>query len=315
MHEHMELVFLGTGASWPTAQRNTAAVAVKRGSEVLLFDCAEGTQRQFQRSKLSYMQVSRIFISHLHGDHFLGLPGLLQTMGLNERSEPLQVYGPPGTRRVLETLMSVGGRRSRFDISVKELGDGDVVPFDGYEVHAREIKHTSFNLGYALVEEPRPGRFDKERALELGVPEGRLFSRLQRGEAVETPEGNVVEPEQVLGPSRRGRKVVYSGDAVPCEAMVELAEDADVLVHDSTYASDFDGANDYGHSTSQQAAFMAKRADVGTLFLTHISPRYTDTKQLLEEARAVFPDARVATDLDEFVVRFPKETVDGRAID
>ncbi len=311
MHEHMELVFLGTGGSWPTAQRSTAAVAVKRGSEVILFDCGEGTQRQFQRSKLSYMQVSRIFITHLHGDHILGLPGLLQTMGLNERTEPLHVYGPPGTRRTLKTLMSVGGRRAKFDLLVKELGDGDVVPFDGYEVHAREVKHTSFNLGYALVEDPRPGRFDKERALELGVPEGRLFGRLQRGETVETPDGGVVEPGDVLGPARPGRKVAYSGDAVPCEAMVELAEDADVLVHDATYESSFDGANDYGHSTSQQAAFIAKSANVGTLFLTHISPRYTDTTDLLAEARSVFPASHVAEDLEDHVVPFPKVTVEG----
>lgn len=308
MHEYMELVFLGTGASWPTARRNTSSVAVKRGDEVILFDCGEGTQRQFQRSKLSYMQTRRIFVSHLHADHYLGIPGLAQTMDLNEREDPLEVYGPPGSRKVLGPLLQLGGRRS-FDVSVTELVDGDVVELDGYRVRARELTHTDTNLGYALEEDPRPGRFDKERALELGVPEGPLFSELQEGNSVETPEGDVVEPGQVLGPERRGRKVVYSGDAQPCEATVELAEGADVLVHEATYASDFEDANAYGHSTAQQAAYMARRAGVEKLFLTHISPRYDDVTPLEEEAREVFPESQVAEDLQDVVVTFPEETV------
>jgi ribonuclease Z len=309
MHEYMELVFLGTGASWPTASRNTAALAVKRGDEVLLFDCGEGTQRQFQRSKLSYMETSTIFVTHLHADHYLGLPGLVQTMDLNDREAPLEVYGPPGSGKMLEPLLRLGGRRS-FDVSVTELVDGDVVTFDGYEVRVRELVHTDTNFGYALEEDPRPGRFDKERALELGVPEGPLFSELQEGTAVETPEGDIVTPDQVLGPDRRGRKVVYTGDVQPCEATVELAEGADVLVHEATYASDFGDANEYGHSTAQQAAYIAKRAGVKELLLTHVSPRYDDPSPLEEEAREVFPDSQVAEDLQEHVVTFPDETVE-----
>lgn len=313
MHEHMEVVFLGTGASWPTAKRNVAATAIKRGSEILLLDCGEGTQRQFQRSKLSYMQVTSIWISHLHADHFLGIPGLVQTMGLNERTEPLRIYGPPGTERLLQGLLRIGQRRRRFPVPVKELADGDVVDLDGYEVNARQVKHKDVTaLAYALQEDARPGRFDKARALELGVPEGPLFGRLQRGEPVTTPEGREVTPDEVLGPPRRGRKVAYSGDCEPCEAMAELAQGADLLVHEATYASDFPDANGYGHSTAAQAAYIAKAADVGTLVLTHVSPRYTDVGPLEEEARKVFPDSHVASDLDAVLVRFPgdDETTD-----
>jgi ribonuclease Z len=255
------------------------------------------------------MQTSKIFVTHLHADHYLGLPGLVQTMDLNDREDPLEVYGPPGSKKLLGPLLQLGGRRS-FEATVTELEDGDEVTFDGYSVRVRELAHTDTDLGYALEEDPRPGRFDKERALELGVPEGPLFSELQDGSPVETPDGDIVEPDQVLGPARRGRKVVYTGDAQPCEATVELAMGADVLIHEATYASDFDMANDYGHSTAEQAAYMARQAGVDALFLTHISPRYEDPTPLEEEARTVFPGATVADDLEEFVVTFPDETVE-----
>ena len=307
MHENMEIVFLGTGASWPSVERNVAAVALKRGSEVVLFDCGEGTQRQFQRSKLSYMQVDKIFLTHLHADHFLGLPGLVQTMRLHERTTTLQIFGPPGTRQLVEMLTSIGKGRGQFRVEVKELTDGAELRFGSYRVLARHVRHTSYALAYALVEDDRPGRFDKPRALELGVPEGRAFGQLQRGEEVTTPDGRVVRPEEVLGPPRRGRKVTYTGDCVPCESVVELAQGGDVLIHEATYASDFKEANQYGHSTAAQAAFIASKARVGRLFLTHISPRYTDATPLVEEARKVFSESYEARDYLEFVVRFPAD--------
>lgn len=307
MHEHMELVFLGTSASWPTVQRNVACVALKRGPEILLFDCGEGTQRQFQRSKLSYMQVSRIFITHLHADHFLGVAGLVQTMRLNERTEPLAIYGPPGTKPLMEFFTGIGRGRGGFRIDIKEIKGGDEVRGDGFAVLAREVKHTSYALGYCLAEDDRPGRFNKPRALELGVPEGRAFGKLQRGESVTTPDGRVVTAVEVLGPPRRGRRVAYTGDCVPCEGTIELAEGADVLVHDATYANDFPEANLHGHSTAAQAAFMAQRAGAKRLFLTHISPRYTDAKVLVEEARKVFSESYEAHDFLEHLIRFPSD--------
>ena len=324
MHENMELVFLGTGASWPSVERNVPAVALKRGSEIVLFDCGEGTQRQFQRSGLSYMQVSKILLTHLHADHYLGLPGLVQTMRLNERREPLLIAGPPGTLELCQDLRVVerpekaaragaggrprgGGQRGAFRVEVHEIQGGAVLPFDGYRIVAKEVRHSVYALGYSVEEESRPGRFNKPRALELGVPEGKAFGQLQRGESVTLDDGRVVTPEMVLGPPRRGRKVVYTGDCVPSEHTVELAQGADVLIHESTYASDFPDANKYGHSTAAQAAFIAKAAAVRTLYLTHISPRYTNAKALVEEARKIFPESHEATDLLQTVVRFPAD--------
>lgn len=319
MHENMELVFLGTGASWPSVERNVPAVALKRGSEVLLFDCGEGTQRQFQRSPLSYMQVQKIFITHLHADHYLGLPGLVQTMRLNERREPLLIAGPPGIRELCEDLKVVPrgskdakpaktrGRDGGFQVQIVELTSPVELPFQGYKIVAREVRHTIPALAYALVEDARPGRFNKPRALELGVPEGKAFGQLQRGEPVTLEDGRVITPDMVLGPTRRGRKFVYTGDCVPCEQTVELAQGADYLVHEATYANDFPDANKHGHSTAAQAAFIAKAARVTNLYLTHISPRYTNAKPLLEEARKIFPESHEAYDMLSVVVRFPAD--------
>ncbi len=313
MHENMEIVFLGTGASWPSVERNVPAVAVKRGSEIVLFDCGEGTQRQFQRSKLSYMQVSKVFITHLHADHFLGIAGLVQTMRLNERKDTLRIFGPPGTRGLMDMLLSIGKSRGQFRIEVRELRDKDEVAFDAYKVVAREVRHSVFALAYALVEDDRPGRFNKARALELGVPEGRHFGQLQRGQPVALPDGRVVTPAHVLGPPRRGRKVAYTGDCVPCEATVELARGGDVLIHEATYASDFKEATQYGHSTAAQAAFIAQKAGVGRLLLTHISPRYTDATVLVDEARKIFSESYEARDFLEVIVKFPADEVAEKA--
>jgi ribonuclease Z len=312
MHENMELVFLGTGASWPSIERNVPAVALKRGSEVLLFDCGEGTQRQFQRSGVSYMQISAIFLTHVHADHYLGMPGIVQTMGLNDRKDALHIYGPEGTRSLCQDQRLVGRDRERapnygFPIIVHEIKSGHVVQGDGYKVEAKEVRHSIPALAYALTEDLRPGRFHKEQALALGVPEGKMFGELQRGESVTLDDGRVVTPEMVLGPARRGRKVAYSGDCVPCEQMVELAQGADVLVHEATYANDFPDANKHGHSTAAQAAFIAKSARVRSLYITHISPRYTNAKPLVEEARKIFPETHEARDLLQVVVKFPPD--------
>ncbi|HEV8358920.1 MAG TPA: ribonuclease Z [Candidatus Thermoplasmatota archaeon] len=305
IHEQMRIVFLGTAGSWPTADRNVSAVALKRGPEVLLFDCGEGTQRQFQRSGLSYMEVSRILVSHLHGDHFLGIAGLAQTMDMNGREAPLHIVGPAGTADAVAQLVRVGHFKPRYPIRVEEVRDGARIDCGDYVISARSLRHNVPNLGYAVTEQQRPGRFNKPRAQELGVPEGPLYGRLQRGEDVTLPDGRVVRSQDVVGAPRRGRKVVYTGDCLPNEATVQLAEGADVLVHDSTFGSDYAAANEYGHSTAAQAAFIASKASVEQLVLTHFSARYRDVAPLVEEARRVFPRTEAAHDLWELEVKFP----------
>jgi len=301
----MQIVFLGTSGSWPTPKRNVSAVAVKRGPEVLLFDCGEGTQRQFMLSRLSFMQVSRVFLSHFHGDHFLGLPGLVQSMSMNGREAPLDVVGPRGVERLVSDLLGLGYFTPGFPVRAKELPPGGSIDAGEYAVTAFEAVHTVPGLSYVLEEHPRPGRFHRDRALALGVPEGPLFSRLQEGEAVRVGE-RTVRPEEVLGPPRRGRKIVYTGDSMPHEVLVEMARGADVLIHDATSdAALEEKANRYGHSSSRQAAEVAKKAGVGLLVLTHLSPRYEDPTTILADASAVFEPVRIAEDFSEIDVPYP----------
>ncbi len=300
----MQIVFLGTSGSWPTPKRNVSAVAIKRGPEVLLFDCGEGTQRQFMQSKLSFMQVSRVFISHFHGDHFLGLPGMVQSMSMNGREAPLDVYGPRGIERLVTELLSLGYFTPGFAVRAKELPPGGDVDCGEYVVRAFEAVHTVPCLSYVLEEKPRPGRFDLERAEALGVPSGPLYSRLQEGEMV-TIAGRIVRPEDVLGPPRRGRKIVYTGDTMPHDGLMEIARDADVLIHDATSdAALEEKANRYGHSSSRQAAEIAAKANVGLLVLTHLSPRYEDPASILQDAKKVFDRVRVAEDFTEIEVAY-----------
>lgn len=300
----MRIVFLGTGGSWPSPERNVSAVAVKRNAEVLLFDCGEGTQRQLMKSTVSFMQVSRIFITHFHGDHFLGLPGLLQSMSLNDRKAELEVYGPEGCSDLIMAIMNLGYYNPTYPVKMTDVKPGDVLEFEGYKVSVGEASHNVPALFYVLEEGQRPGKFDKPRALELGIPEGRLFSQLQAGRTVEA-NGKTFTPDMVLGPPRPGRKVAYTGDTKPCEAIVEMARGCDVLIHDSTTALDLEEkANFYGHSSSRQAAEAAKAAGAGMLFLTHVSPRYEETAQMLADAMAVFGNCAVAEDFTEYDVKY-----------
>jgi ribonuclease Z len=302
----VQLLFLGTSGSWPTPKRNPSAVALKRGPEVILFDCGEGTQRQFMQSPLSFMRVSRIFISHFHGDHFLGLPGLVQTMTMNGREDSLHVYGPQGASETVHTLLKFGYFAPSFPVKVEELRDGDVVPCDGYEVRALEALHTVPALSYVLEEHVRPGRFDLAKAKALGIPEGPLYRRLQRGETIEV-DGRAIPPEMVLGPPRRGRKIAYSGDTKPSQRLEEAAVDCDVLIHDATAESSLEEkANRYGHSTGRQAAEIAKATGARLLVLTHISPRYDDPTPILDDARTVFEPVVLAEDFLSLDVPYPE---------
>lgn len=304
----LSIIFLGTGGSWPTVKRNVSSTAIKRGSEVILFDCGEGTQRQFQRSAFSYMQISKIFISHFHGDHFLGLPGLVQTMQLNDRKKPLHIYGPRGISQLVSDVLSLGYFRPNYNIIAHELYDGDAIKFEGYVIKVLQVKHNNIPaLAYSLEEDMRPGKFNKPKALSLGVPEGHLFSKLQKGQTITLGRGITITPAMVMGKPRKGRKIVISGDTIPCKSFITFAKDADVLIHDATFdASLQELAHEYGHTTAQQAATIAKEAKVNQLFLTHISPRYLDHHILEREAQEIFKHSYVPKDLQEFTVALQK---------
>ena len=303
----LSIIFLGTGGSWPTIKRNVSSVAVKRGSEIILFDCGEGTQRQFQKSRLSYMQISKIFITHFHGDHFLGLPGIIQTMQLNDRDKPLHIYGPKGMIKLVSQLLSLGYFKPGYNIVAHEVDEGDILDFDEYIIHVLRVKHNVPALAYAFEESMRPGRFNKSKALELDVPEGPLFSKLQRGETITLKSGKKIAPDMILGPPRKGRKIVISGDTKPCEKLIDFSKDADVLIHDATFDSELeDIAREYGHATAFQAAEIAKKANIERLFLIHVSPRYLDHRVLENDARKVFKNSFVPKDFQEVEIKLKK---------
>ena len=303
----LSIIFLGTGGSWPTVKRNVSSVALKRGSEIMLFDCGEGTQRQFQKSKLSYMQISKVFITHFHGDHFLGLPGLIQTMQLNDREKPLHIHGPKGLKKLVSQLLSLGYFKPAYRIVAHEVDDGDILDFEEYVIHVLKVKHNVPGVAYAMEEKMRPGRFNKPRALELGIPEGPMFSKLQRGKSITLDDGREITPDMVLGSPRRGRKIVISGDTTPYDKLIDFSKDADVLIHDATFDSELeDIASEYGHATAFQAAEIAKKANVEKLFLTHISPRYLDYHVLENDARKEFKNSFVAKDFQEVEVELKK---------
>lgn len=295
----LSVFFAGTGGSVPTARRGLPAVLVQRGGDRILFDCGEGTQRQLVKT-IGLPELSDVFITHFHADHWLGLPGMLKTFDLRGREAPLAVHGPKGLRELIGTLRGVYGRLS-YPLEIVELEAGESVRRDGYAVTAFSVRHRSPAFGYALVEEERPGRFDEARATELGVAPGPDFGRLQRGEAV----GDVT-PAQVLGEARQGRKVVLSGDTAPCEALAVAAYEADLLVCESTFAEEeAERAVQTGHSTAAQAAGLARDAKVRMLALVHVSTRYGG-REIREEARAVFGPAVVPRDFDQVDIPFPE---------
>lgn len=300
----MKIVFLGTGGTYPSKMRNVASIAVQLPGEVIMFDCGEGTQRQLMRSSVSFMKISKVFITHLHADHFLGLPGLIQSMSLNGREDPLHIYGPEGTERDVSAMLSLGYFKPGYDITAEDLEPGTVLDFGKYTIRCAKAEHTVPSLAYSLEEKARPGRFNLKLARRLGVPEGPMFRRLQEGKPVHLG-ARTVTPEQVLGPPRRGRKIVYTGDTKPSDEIVNLARDADVLIHDCTLDSEREEmAAEFGHSTAEGAAGVAKAAGARVLYLVHVSPRFEDPKILENEARRKFKHSHVPSDLDEYEVRY-----------
>jgi len=295
---NLRVVFLGTTGSIPTVQRNLPAIAIQRKGELIIFDCGEGVQRQMIRAGIGFHRKTKVFITHMHGDHVLGLPGIFQTMSLLERERKLEVYGPSGIKAFVEATQQTVQFTLTFPIEVFEIEDaGAVCKEREYEVHAIWVDHVVPSLAYALTEKPRPGRFYPEKAKALRVPEGPLWSKLQHGSAVELPNGRVVGPEEVLGPPRPGRKIVYTGDTRPVENLTEFAEKADLLIHDATFDDElWERAHEDGHSTSSQAAETAKKAGAKRLVLTHISARYKAPGILVEQAKKIFPCVEVAED-------------------
>lgn len=294
----LELTFLGTGAAVPSRDRAMSSVALKNGPNVTLFDCAEGTQRQLMLSPVSFMKIGSIFITHMHGDHMLGLPGLLQTMGFAGREKPLTVCGPAGFARSLEMLLGACEGELEYELDVRELEPGDSVGIDGATVTAFATEHGTVSVGYVYQEDSLPGKFDKAKAVELGLHPGPDFAAIQRGETVRG-----VPPDEIVGPERPGLKLVYTGDTVMLDSIAEASADADVLIHESTYSADDAALAEKNlHSTCVQAAETAKKASAKGLILTHISNRYTTTDDLLAQSREVFPETYVANDMDRFEV-------------
>jgi len=293
----LTVIFLGTGGSIPTPKRGLPAIAIRRKTELLLFDCGEGTQRQMIQAGVGFHRKTKIFVTHMHGDHVLGLPGLLQTMSLLDRTKKLEIYGPQGIKAFVEAISQTVRFSLTFPVQVSEIDAGLVCEEKEYTVYATPSNHMNPSLAYALTEKPRPGRFHIEKAKELGVPEGPLWSKLQDGSSVKLPSGRIVKPEMVLGHPRPGRKIVYTGDTRPSENLVKLAENADLLIHEATFDDELmERALEDGHSTPSMAAETAKEAGAKWLILTHISARYKDAGLLLEQARKVFSKTDVAQD-------------------
>ena len=299
----LDVVFLGTAGSMPTAERSATALVVRRGGERLLFDCAEGTQRQFLRSSLGLVDLREVFLTHYHADHYLGLPGMMKTFALRGREVPMTIYGPPGLGQLFTSLRRIFGKLT-YEYDLVELQSGDVLERDGYRLTTFPVQHGVSSVGYALIEDERPGRFDVETADVLGVPFGPERGALQRGEAVTLADGSTVTPEQVLGEPRPGRTIVITGDTAPTRSVLEVSIRADLLVHEATFLEDErERAAETGHSTAVDAARIAQAADVRMLAVTHLSPRYFG-REAAREARAVFPNTIVPKDFDIIDARF-----------
>jgi ribonuclease Z len=299
----LAVTFLGTSAARPTVERNVSAMSLVREGETLLFECGEGTQRQMMRYGVSFA-LSEVFFTHFHADHFLGVIGLIRTLGLQARTEPMRLYGPRGAKKLLSQALQLGVERVPFPIDVAEVKPGMVLQDagagkrQGYDIHVFGTEHGGGSVGYALREHDRPGRFDPDKARAAGVPEGHLWGKLQRGESVGLADGRTVGPEGIVGAKRAGRIVVFTGDTRPCASVVDAAQGADLLIHEATFGEEEkDRAKETGHSTAREAAQVALAAKAQRLVLSHVSARYSiSADELVNEAREVFKETTVAKD-------------------
>jgi len=301
----LDLVFLGTAGSMPTGRRSPTALLLRRGGDRLLIDCAEGTQRQLMKSNVGLLDFREVFLTHYHADHYLGLPGMLKTFALRGRDLPITIYGPRGLTDLFTALRRIFGKLT-YPYELIELQPGDVLDRGEYRIVTFRVTHRVPALGYALVEEPRPGRFDVANADAFGVPRGPERGRLQSGEAIALDDGSVVTPDQVLGAPRPGRKVLVTGDTAPTLDYIELAHNAELLVHEATFCDDErERARETSHSTAREAAQVAAAADVRMLALTHLSARYFG-REVLHEARETFAETVVPRDFDVIEIPFPE---------
>jgi ribonuclease Z len=295
----LKVLFLGTSGSMPTVARSLPAILIKRDGEGVLFDCGEGTQRQMMRCRTGF-NLSSVFITHWHADHFLGLPGLIHTMSFQNRSNQLAIYGPRWAG--IPNLFSL--INPQFEVDFIEVSPGDLIDLGSFFVEVFAVDHGTTSFGYIFKERERPGKFNRERAEQLGLKPGPLYKTLQNGESV-TAGGRVIYPEQIIGPIRPGRKIVYAGDTRPSDRVIQASKNADLLIHEATLAADLkEYAKTVGHSTASEAAQIAQEAQALTLVLTHISSRYANTSQLLDEARLIFPNTFMAEDLLELEILY-----------
>lgn len=296
----MEIIFLGTSSAVHSKDRNHPSIAIRAFGEVFLFDCGEATQKQILQTNVSPMKISKIFLTHYHGDHILGLPGLLQSMSLNGREKKLTIYGPKGLNKIKDAIYSLGYCAIEYPVEFIEIDSGIIIDNEEYFIQAQRVRHNVPALAYSIEEKKKP-RFLRDKAIELGVPVGPAFGRLHNGEEVEI-DGRIIKPEQVLGEPRKGIKITYSGDTRPCEEMIMLAHDSTILIHESTFLKqDYTNAEEYAHSTSIDAAYVAKDSNSKELILTHISTRYSEdyAEIMLKEAQSVFENTRLANDFME----------------
>jgi len=299
----LSVTFLGTSAARPTVERNVSAMALVREGETLLFECGEGTQRQMMRYGVSFA-LGEIFFTHFHADHFLGVIGLVRTLGLQARAEPLRLYGPKGANKLLTQALQLGVERVPFNVEIEEVKPGAVLRMtengqrDGYEIDVFGTEHGGGSVGYALREHQRRGRFDVEKARAAGIPEGPLWGKLSKGEPIELGDGRQLTPDGFVGPKRPGRLVVFTGDTRPCASVVDAAQGADLLIHEATFGEEEkDRAKETGHATAREAAQVALAARARRLVLSHVSARYSlSAEELVTEARTVFPETVVARD-------------------
>lgn len=294
----LRIIFLGTSGSLPTRNRNPSGILINRDGELLLFDCAEASQQQMMRAKTGMKALTSIFITHLHGDHVLGIPGLVQTLSFLGRVEPLYIYGPKGTNAFVNILVQLSLYKLNFSIESHELVPDAIIKNNGYLIHAVPTDHSVPSLGYALIEENRKGRFDRDKAIAMGVPPGPYFSKLHSGEDVEV-NGKIIRSQDVVGNARRGRKIIYTGDTRPCQSIIDISTNADVLIHEATLANEQQQwAIESKHTTSVEAALVARESNADSLILTHISSRYSDDSTIiLQEAQEIFKNVIIAEDL------------------
>jgi ribonuclease Z len=294
----LSVTFLGTSAARPTVERNVSAVALVREGETLLFECGEGTQRQMMRYGASFA-LSEIFFTHFHADHFLGVIGLIRTLGLQARTEPMSLYGPRGAKKVLGQAIQLGVEKVPFEVEIREVKPGDVIgQREAYDIRVFATEHGGGSVGYALKEHERRGRFDVEQARAAGIPEGPLWGKLSKGETIELADGRKLTAESFVGPKRPGRLVVLTGDTRPCASVVDASQGADLLIHEATFGEEEkERAKETGHSTAKEAAQVALAAKARRLVLSHVSARYSvSADELVREAREVFKETTVAKD-------------------